>query len=203
MSDLSREEWAAKAEHSVRTACYPLQRVPEEMDHYLTADEIAEHERLFVELSKATRPVLTRGINALRKQLPEAPEGVTEYVAWYYALPEDQQHAYERMKRLQLVRTDLTRRAKGQTATRVGWDMVPLKHNVFDVPELVPDADGLARLKALIDKYSRLRSEAATKATDDAVAAEVARRQTDAAWAKELERRASPIGILTYGDEAR
>lgn len=56
----TREEWAAKAEHSVRTACYTNQRVSSSPTAWLTDAELAEARTLAVQIIKATRTALTR-----------------------------------------------------------------------------------------------------------------------------------------------
>lgn len=56
----SREEWAAKAEHYVRTQCYTWQRVSTEPSDWLTPAELAEARALAVAIVKATRTALTR-----------------------------------------------------------------------------------------------------------------------------------------------
>lgn len=56
----TREEWAAKAEHSVRTACYLTQRVTANPAAWLTDAELTEARTLTTQIVKATRAALTR-----------------------------------------------------------------------------------------------------------------------------------------------
>jgi len=56
----TREGWAAKAEHSVRTACYLSQRVSSNPTTWITEAELTEARALVVQIIKATRAALTR-----------------------------------------------------------------------------------------------------------------------------------------------
>jgi hypothetical protein len=60
----TREEWTAKAEYSVRTACYLTQRVTANPAAWLTADELTEARTLATQIVKATRTALTRASRA-------------------------------------------------------------------------------------------------------------------------------------------
>ncbi|MEV8638959.1 hypothetical protein AB0395_45625 [Streptosporangium sp. NPDC051023] len=189
----SREEWAAAAERSVRTACMPLERVPEGAEHYLTADEVAEMDRLHVSLSASVRTPLTAEIKRLQRQLPWPPPAKPlDRSRWHDGLTADQQAAWQRLCELRNARLDVGRRAKGQTDQLIGWVRFPLEHSVLsaDVAPLVPDAEALARLAELEAKYGRLREQAAQDALDAAIARTVAERNSDEGWARELERRA-------------
>lgn len=189
----SREEWAAAAEHSVRTACYPLERVPEGVEHYLTADEAEELDRLQIDLSEAARSALTREIKRLRDLLPPRPTGVSKRLAWYATLTRDQQETAQHLGTLEYARTDVGRRARGETSARSAWyDNVACHHHVTDgvVAPFVEDRESLERLVFLETRYKTLRHHAAMGALADAIAREVAKRNSDEGWAKELERRA-------------
>lgn len=63
----TRTEWAAKAEYSVRTACYHSQWVSSEPRTWLTDTELAEIRTLTVAVVKATRTALTRAGQANRR----------------------------------------------------------------------------------------------------------------------------------------
>jgi len=55
-----RETWAAAAEHYVRTACYPSERVSSQPADWLPGGELDEARALAVAVVKATRTALTR-----------------------------------------------------------------------------------------------------------------------------------------------
>ena len=56
--DMSRDEWAADAQHRVRTECHAHQRVSADPADWLTADELTEARALGATLAKATRRAL-------------------------------------------------------------------------------------------------------------------------------------------------
>lgn len=56
----TREEWAAKAEYSVRTACYLSQRVSSNPTAWITDAELAEARQLAEKVIRATRTALTK-----------------------------------------------------------------------------------------------------------------------------------------------
>lgn len=184
----SRAEWAAFAEHAVRTACYPLERVPEGAEHYLTPEEYAERERLFVEVSTAARPILTREINRLA------------------ALPLDVSTG-SRLSVLRNARLHIGRRARGEPEPRRGSALSAPDPTVLstEVADLLRDLPGWDRLHQLETRYEHARQEAADQAVRDAVAREIARRNSDEGWAKELERRARIDGsfITTHAATTR
>lgn len=201
----SREEWAAAAEHSVRTACYPLERVPEGAENYLTSGEVAEMDRLYVELSTSARAPLTAEIKRLQSLLPwPPPPKPAERSAWFYALNEQQQRDWQKIQELRNARLDIGRRANGQTYRLITWLRSPLDYSVLSpvAAPFVPDQDELGRLADLEAKYASLRQSAADDALAAAIAREVAQRNSDEGWAKELERRARIDGgthLITAG----
>jgi hypothetical protein len=189
----SREEWAAAAEHSVRTACFPLERVPEGVEHYLTADEVAELDELQTRLSDAARSALTREIKRLRSLLPPRPSRIAERIAWFEALTREQQATAHRLSTLEYARTDVGRRARGEAAAWAGWYHGGANYrHVTDllVAPFVEDRESLERLILLESRYRALRRQAADAALALAIEDEVAKRNSDEGWAKELERRA-------------
>jgi hypothetical protein len=204
----SRQEWAAEAEHAVRTACYPLERVPEGVEHYLSEDEVAEMDRLYVELSKSVRAPLTAEIKRLQGLLPSPPPAKpVERADWYDNLDDEQQRAWQRLQNLRTARLEIGRRANGQTYNLVGWMRTDLNYSVLSsvVASFVPDQEALDRLAGLEAKYTKLRQRAANDALDAAIAREIAKRNSDEGWAKELERRAQIDGghVLTPGPPDR
>ncbi|MEU4224342.1 hypothetical protein AB0F17_08615 [Nonomuraea sp. NPDC026600] len=204
----SREEWAAAAEYSVRTACYPLERVPEGVEHYLSADEVKELDQLQTSLSEAARFALTQEIRRLRGLLPPRPSRTSERIAWYDQLTPEQRAAAQRLGTLEYARTDVGRRARGETSAQAGWySNVACYHHVTDgvVAEFVEDRESLERLVVLEARYKTLRHQASVGALASAIAREVAKRNSDEGWAKELERRARIDGshVITPGPQDR
>ena len=200
----SREEWAAAAEHSVKTACFPLERVPDGVEHYLTADEVAELDELQTSLSEAARSALTREIKRLRLLLPPRPSRIAEGIAWFDALTREQQVTAHRLSTLEYARTDVGRRARGEAAAWAGWYHGGGNYrHVTDwlVAPFVEDRESLERLILLESRYRMLRRQAADEALMQAIEDEVAKRNSDEGWAKELERRARIDGgpLITSG----
>lgn len=69
----TREEWAAKAEYSVRTACYTNQRVSSNPTAWITTNELAQARQLAEKVIRATRTALTRaGLADQRRDLNSA-----------------------------------------------------------------------------------------------------------------------------------
>lgn len=199
----TREQWAAAAEHSVRSLCLPLERVPAGHEHYLTPHELAEMDALYVALSVAVRAPLTAEIKRLKGLLPAPiPAKPIDRSHWYDALTDDQQAAWQSLRDLRNARLDIGRRAKGQTDQMIGWARFPLSSSVLspEAAPFVPDTEGLARLSELEGKYTRLREQAAQDALAEAVKEAVRVRNSDEGWAKELERRRQIDGgpIVTY-----
>ncbi|MER5649669.1 hypothetical protein [Streptosporangium sp. NPDC002524] len=188
----TREEWAAAAEHSVRSFCLPLERVPAGHEHYLTAAELAEMDALYVALSTAVRAPLTAEIRRLKALLPAPiPAKPLDRARWYDGLTVEQQAAWQSLRDLRNARLVIGRRAQGQTYQLIGWARFPLSFSVLS-PEVAPfvaDAEGLARLAELEGKYTRLREQAAQDALDAAIAEAVRVRNSDEGWAVEVERR--------------
>lgn len=189
----SREEWAAAAEHSVRTACFPLERVPEGAEHYLTSGEVEEMDRLYVTLSKSVRAPLTAEIKRLQGVLPWPPPAKPlERADWCEALTGQQLADWRTLQELRHARLEIGRRANGHTYKLITWLRSPLDFSVLSpiARPFVPDQDALARLADLEAKYDRFRNQAADYALAEAIEREVAKRNSDEGWAKELERRA-------------
>ncbi|MER7213165.1 hypothetical protein ABT340_39395 [Streptosporangium sp. NPDC000239] len=192
----SREEWVAAAERSVRTACLPLERVPEGAEHYLTADEVAEMNRLNVQLAQAARPILTAEIARFAEELPKpAPTARTrraDFSVWLNALDGTQMRMSSRMFTLRHARTDIGRQAKADPTALTTWHWSPLTYTVLSdvVRDLLDHLDGWQLLYGLDAKYQRYRWDAAREAEEAAVAKAIKVRSSDEGWARELERRA-------------
>ncbi|WP_031166007.1 hypothetical protein [Streptosporangium roseum] len=201
----TREEWAAAAEHSVRTACMPLERVAEGAEHYLSTTEFAELNGLYVTLSAAVRAPLTAEIKRLQALLPSPiPHRPLDRARWYDALTAEQQSAWQALQALRNARLEIGRRAQGQTYTLIGWLRSSLKYSVLS-PQVAPfvvDVEGLRRLAELEAKYTQLREQAAQVVEAAAIAKAIEVRNSDEGWAKELERRAriddGPVVVYTH-----
>lgn len=198
----SRQEWAAAAEHSVKTACFPLERVPDGAEHYLTPDELAEMRSLHVELSKAARPVLSGEIARLQAVLPTpAPQKVADYCAWLDTLTPEQANTAALLALLKHVRRDVGQVANGRRDPLVRRE--PLAFTVLARPVvgLLSGLDGWQRLAELDAAWQAARLRAADEALAQAIEDEVAKRNSDEGWAKELERRARIDGgpLITSG----
>jgi hypothetical protein len=63
----TRTEWAAKAEHAVRTSCYHSQWVSSEPRTWLTEAQLVELRTLTIAIVKATRTALTRAGQAEKR----------------------------------------------------------------------------------------------------------------------------------------
>ena len=162
----SREQWAAKAEHSVRTACYKAQRVSNSLAAWLTADQIVETVDLVDQIVKAGRREINRRLRSTdtgteraallghRSQLNAAARRARQYLSEVDELA----HAWGRINE--------TAQALGVATGEVD------------------------RLGTLCVGMVQRRDAAAEEALQAAIDRTVAERNSDAGWAKELERRA-------------
>ena len=162
----SREEWAAKAEHSVRTACYPAQRVSNQPAAWLTAEQLTEAAGLVDQIVKAGRREINRRLRSTgseteraallghRSQLNAAAREARQY------LPEVDELAHAWGRILQVSRA------------------------------LGVAAEETRHLDALCCVMWQSRNDAAWEALQAAIDRTVAERNSDAGWAKELKRRA-------------
>jgi hypothetical protein len=175
----TREEWMADAERHVRQACYPSERIPNEIEHYLSAAELAERDRLRVEIATATRPLLTAEINRLRAEFPDLPTRGRDRIRWLVALDDTDPERAELaagIPHLEADRRTLTRYLRNGDTGPYG--------NPLAGSAITERADPvqLARLRELDELYRQRHAEAAETATREAVEREVARRRTDEAW---------------------
>ncbi|MCX5209762.1 hypothetical protein OG689_10750 [Kitasatospora sp. NBC_00240] len=187
----TREEWAAKAEYSVRTACLPNERVSSNPADWLTADEINEARTLIPAIVKATRASLNRQIKQVRGQLGHIPTGVG-YYDWYENLPADQKNLADQHDRLLSARRQLNSESK-----RALYEYAPVDDLLIAWGRIGGAAAHANAAQAETDRLNVLqhaladrRSAAAEQALADAIERTVARRSTDEGWAAELERRA-------------
>lgn len=189
----SREEWQAKAEYAVRTACTKYERLdqlqPDAM--WSTLAEDAEFEELALPAAAQIRTLLTPEIARLRELLPSRPDKTRARAAWFVAL---EGQAYEdacNLGALEAMRREVHRARREKHWGHVCWELGRLRRHYPSVvlPEdLLKAHDRMLELQGALHKRRDAAAEAAEQA---AVDAEVVRRATDEAWAKELERRAA------------
>lgn len=184
----TREEWQANAEAATRQSCLAIERVPNGVEHYLTADELAERDLLRVDLAKAAKPLLTAGINRLRALIPDCPSRTSDRVQWLIALEAsapERAEAVQGLHRLEVERRTLTRYLRDGTEPEFGGGCPFMGLTA----EQVADPRQLARLRELDELHRHRLAEAATCAEQAAVDREVARRQADEAWESQLRYR--------------
>lgn len=169
VTDMSREEWAAQAEHRVRVQCHADERVSSNPADWLPADKLAEAHALAEQLVKVTR----RTLNTVARDHDRN------------ALP-----AWLRNARFDL--SDVVRelRDAAQDADTgghlYGW------HRLQRYAEAhAGDATVTARMRLgeLAERMRAARDTAAQEALDAAIAREVARRNSDEGWEREQRRR--------------
>jgi hypothetical protein len=188
----SREEWQAKAEYAVRTACTKWERLerlqPDTVWSSLAEDQ--EFEDLAQPAAKQIRALLTPEIERLRALLPDRPKEGRARNAWFVALDGK---AYEdacNLGALEEMRRDVERSRRKQHWGTVCWELGRIRNHYSAIvlpADLVTAHD---RMLELQDAATKRRDAVADAVQQEAIAREVARRGTDKAWAQELERRA-------------
>ncbi|MFF7476590.1 hypothetical protein [Streptomyces sp. NPDC008092] len=189
----SREEWQAKAEYAVRTACTKYERLeraqPDTVWFSLAEDQ--EFEDLAAPAAAEFRTLLTAEITRLRAQLPDRPKEGRARNAWFVAL---EGQAYEdacNLGALEEMRRDVQRSRRMGHWGVVCWQLGRVRKNYTQIAlpdHLVRGHDRMLELQAAAEKR---RDEAADAIQQSAIDREVVRRATDEAWAQELERRAA------------
>ncbi|MFF9287468.1 hypothetical protein [Streptomyces griseosporeus] len=189
----SREEWQAKAEYAVRTACTKYERLDRAQPDtvWFSLAEEQEFEDLAAPAATEFRALLTAEINRLRSLLPDRPKKGRPRNAWFVV---QEGQAYEdacNLGALEEMRRDVQRaRRDGQWGV-IHWQLGRVRKNYAQIAlpaHLLRAHDRMAELQAAAEKR---RNEAADAVEQAAIAREVARRATDEAWAQELERRAA------------
>lgn len=188
----SREEWQAKAEYAVRTACTKWERLerlqPDTVWSSLAEDQ--EFEDLARPAAAQIRFLLTPEIGRLRSLLPDRPKEGRDRNAWFVAL---EGQAYEdacNLGALEEMRRDVERARRKQHWGSVCWELGRIRNHYSAIAlpaELVKAHDRMLELQAAMEKR---RDDAADAVQQAAIDREIARRSTDEAWAQELERRA-------------
>jgi hypothetical protein len=182
----TREQWQANAERHVRQGRLATERVPNEAEHYLSADELAERDRLRVELAVATRPLLTAEITRLRALVPDKPRRSADSAQWWEDLWDtdpDRAEAVQHLHHLEVDRRYLTRYLRNGTEGPYGCPFAGIPDN------LIADPGKRARLRELAALHQQRLQQAAEVAEQDAVDREITRRGTEQAWQRELQRR--------------
>lgn len=189
----SREEWQAKAEYAVRTACTKWERLervqPDTVWSSLAEDQ--EFEDLARPAAKQIRALLTPEIERLRALLPDRPKEGRARNAWFVALDGK---AYEdacNLGALEEMRRDVERARRKQHWGSVCWELGRIRNHYSAIvlaAALVKAHDRMLQLQAAAEKR---RDDAADAVQQAAIDREIERRATDKAWAQELERRAA------------
>ncbi|MEV7770522.1 hypothetical protein [Kitasatospora sp. NPDC086791] len=187
----TREEWAANAEHYVRTACAPKERVSNRPADWLATDELAEARALIPAILKAARAGLNREVASLRAQLGDIPKGVGWY-DWHDSLTAEQQALANRHSELIDARRSLNSEAKRALEEHNTVDYLLFAWGQISAAAARVDAaqEQTDRLDALQYALAERRNTAAQAALRDAIDRATARRNSDEGWAEELERRA-------------
>ncbi|MFF0409114.1 hypothetical protein ACFYUY_01595 [Kitasatospora sp. NPDC004745] len=172
----AREEWAAKAEHYARSACYTDQRVSRFPLDWLTVDQLVEARRLVAEIVKATRTAINRAVRSAG---------------------DDTQRQVALDCRAQLNSANKTATALYQEVGMLAQAWAHIAGAARVMGAAGPATD---RLDELATEMRTKRDAAARAALDDAVNREIARRNSDEGWAAELERRARIEAgpVITY-----
>jgi hypothetical protein len=160
----TREEWAAKAEYSVRTVCYTSQRVSRFPMDWLTEEQFLDARRLVEAIVKATR----REINRAVRETPDNRE-VLGYRLQLNAAARGAKALYLEVNKL------------AQDWSRIAT----VAGHMGAAPEEA------AKLSELCAEMLKRRDTAAQADLDAAIEREIAKRNSDEGWAAELERRAS------------
>jgi predicted transcriptional regulator len=187
----TREQWAAKAEHYIRTLATPSEWASKQPNTFLTNDELAEADQLVTTIVKASRASITHRTNPLRRSLPDMPTGAALY-DWLDQITPGQRADADQLLDLLSCRRDLNSSAKlvaGEYATTDnllhGWSRV-----VVAAAKAGAGSADAGRLAELARKLRTGRDNAAEEALNASIAREVARRNSDDGWQEELERRA-------------
>jgi hypothetical protein len=165
----TRDEWAAKAEYSVRTSCYLSQRVSDFPSEWLTFDQLMEARRLVAAIVKTARTAINREARAAKANDDE--ERLRIVLGARAQLNDGNKYSlalYREADRLAQAWTNIAGAA--HTAGTGG-----------------PEAD---RLNSLAVEMLSNRNAAAKADLEAAIAREIAKRNSDEGWAAELERRA-------------
>lgn len=189
---LSREEWAAKAEYSVRTFCTPDERLEQAFPgtHWPTLAEDTEMEELAKGAAKTVRPLLTAEIQRLKGLLPGRPPKGRARGDWFIGLEGKPWKDACNLAGLEGIRSTLARAVRDEHWGTIAWELGRVYDNYPDVTLPADVGATVDRLRAIGFAVHARRNKAAELLVGEAVAAQVAKRSTDEGWAKELERRA-------------
>jgi hypothetical protein len=188
----SREEWAAKAEYSVRTFCTPLERLEEALPgaNWSTLGMDVEMEELGTMAVKSARPLLTAEIKRLQALLPDRPPKSRARVQWFCGLEGQQYEDACNLGALEELRRLVARAVRDEHWHTVAWELGRVVDHCPAVALPAEVTAAVLRMRAIGEEITARRAREANRLVDEAVAAEVARRESDEGWAKELERRA-------------
>ncbi len=188
----SREEWAAKAEYSVRTRCTPHERLQQALPNadWSTLAMDVEMEELATLAAKAARPLLTAEIARLQALLPERSPKSRARGVWFCGLEDQRYEDACNLAGLEGIRRLTARAVRNGHWHEVAWELGRVYDHYPAVTLPTEAAAAVLRMRAIGEEIDARRDAAANRLVDEAVAAEVAKRATDEGWAKELERRA-------------
>lgn len=189
----SREEWQAKAEHAVRTACTKYERLERANPgaYWYSLAEDQEFEDLAEPAARRLRPLLTAEIERLRALLPDRPVASRARVQWFTALED---RAYEdacSLGALEEMRREVEKARRSQEWLTISWHLGRIHKHYAQIAlpaDLVAAHD---RMTVLHHSAEVRREKAADEIEQSAIAREIRRRATEEAWASELERRAA------------
>lgn len=188
----SREEWAAKAEYSVRTFCTPHERLDRALPgaDWSTLALDVEMEELAMMAATAARPLLTAEIGRLRALFPDRPPKSHARGLWFCDLDGGRYEDACNLGALEELRRLTARAVRAGRWGTVAWELGRVYDNYPAVTLPAEAAAAVLRMRAIGEEISARRNAAANRMVDAAVAVEIERRATDEGWAKELERRA-------------
>lgn len=187
----SREEWQAKAEYAVRTACTKYERLdraqPDTVWYSLAEDQ--EYETLAFGAAGTLRTLLTAEIRELRRLLPDRPKTAHQRGKWSAGLTEEAYETAINLGALEQIRAELHRARTAKHWGTVCWELGRLREHYSAIPLSESLLKAHDRMLTLQGQAEKRREEAADAIEQSAIEREVARRATDEAWRKELERR--------------
>ncbi|MEU1078175.1 MULTISPECIES: hypothetical protein [unclassified Streptomyces] len=187
----SRQEWQARAEYAVHTACTMYERL-DRIQPDTTWSSLAEDEEMATlarTAASALRPLLTAEISRLRAVFPERPAQSRARAAWFVALEADRYEQACNLGALEDMRRQVQRAVKDDSWWTVAGQLGRIRKHYTAIhlpPEVLAAETRMTAIGAAVDER---RKTAAIALEREAVDREIARRATDQAWEQELERR--------------
>jgi hypothetical protein len=187
----TREEWAAKAEYSVRTRCTARERLPKDAV-FITDAEAVRARELAATAAKLIRPMLTAEIDRLTALVPPKPKGrrTSEHNAWFLALPDEHHGNACNLAGLIDMRKQFAKDGREGGWGNIAWELSRIDKHYPAIPLRDGLLDAYTELAEIHDAVAERTDAEAKRLEDEAVARAVAVRSSDVGWAKELKRRA-------------